>query len=151
EDDGTDVRRLDDGIDQHELGVGEFLRHLGDGVSPGEGKRHDRVEAALGEIADRLLALPIVLRLEILVVDAGLGLDLLRAVEACLVERLVELSTRAVDDRRLDVGGPGRTGCQERDDGSPDELADHDARSLLWKAIRPAFATGSEYSLYVTD
>src|SRR5690606_33282733 len=106
------------------------------------------IEAALGEIADRLLALGVVLRLEILVVDAGLGLELLRAVEAGFIERLVELSARAIDDRRLDVGREGRTRCQERDDGSPDKLADHDARSLLWKApFRPAFGPVRNYSL----
>ena len=64
--------------------------------------------AVAGEAAQRLLALRVVGGLEVAKLDAGLGLELLGAVEGGLVEGFVELAAQVVDDRRLDVGGECR-------------------------------------------
>ena len=68
----------------------------------------DRIVAVAGEIAERLLALRIVLDLEIGVFGAGLRLESLGAVIGGLVEALVEFSAEVIDERRLRPRGPAR-------------------------------------------
>jgi hypothetical protein len=70
----------------------------------------DRVVAVLGEFAQRLLALGVVLDFEVAVFDAALGLEFLRPVESGFVEGFVELAAEIINDRRLDVRGEGRDG-----------------------------------------
>jgi hypothetical protein len=91
-DDRADVRLVDDGVDDDELGVREFGCDLFDRRGPGEGHGNDRVEAAAGEVADRLLALGVACRFEVAVGDTGFLLELLGAVVGGFVEGFVELS-----------------------------------------------------------
>ena len=60
------------------------------------------LEAVAGEAAQGLLALGVVLRFEIAVIDAGLLLELLGAAMDAFVEGLVELAAEVVDDRGLE-------------------------------------------------
>ena len=92
------------------LVIREFGRDLLERCGPGEAGHDDRIVAVFGEVAQRLLALRVVLDLEIAIFDAGFGLELLGAVEGRLVEGFVELAAEIVDDRRLDVRGEGRNG-----------------------------------------
>ena len=69
----------------------------------GEAGDDDRVVAALGEAAQRLLALGVGLQLELAVLDPGLLLEALGALERGLVERAVELAAEVEDDRRIGV------------------------------------------------
>ena len=105
EDDRAHVRLLDHHVDDGEVGVGELRRHGLHRRAVGEAGDDDRVVAALGEAAQRLLALGVVLQLELLVGDAGLGLEALGALEGGLVERAVELAAEVEDDRRVGVLG----------------------------------------------
>jgi Fe2+ transport system protein FeoA len=102
EEDRADVGQVDHHVDDGEIGVGELRRDLLQRVAVGEADGDDGVVAAAGEAAQRLLALGVVLDLEIAVVDAGLGLELLGAGIGGLVEGFVELAAEVVDDRRLD-------------------------------------------------
>ena len=104
------VRLVDHHVDDAEFGVREFVGDLVERGRPGEARHDDRRVAVLGELAQDLLALRLVLDFEIAEVDAGVLLELARAVEDALVEGLVELAAEVIDDRRLDVGGPGRRG-----------------------------------------
>ena len=78
EHDRLHVRQVDDGVDDGELGLGEFGGDLLERRRPGEAGIDDRREAVLGELAQRLLALRVVLDLEVAVGDAGLLLELAR-------------------------------------------------------------------------
>ena len=81
---------------------------------PGEADGHDRREAVLGELAQDLLALRLVLDLEIAELDPGLLGEPRRAVEHPLVERFVELAAEIVENRRLDsLGRIGRGGGEQ--------------------------------------
>ena len=109
-DDRADVRLVDDHVDDGEFGVREIGGDLLERRRPREAGHDDRVVAVLGELAQRLLALGVVLDFEIAVFDAGFGLELLGAVEGGFVEGFVELAAEIIDDRRLDVRGEGRNG-----------------------------------------
>ena len=85
-------------VDQDELGIREFGGDLLERRCPGEGHGDDRVEALAGEVAQRLLALGVVRRLEVAVGDAGFLLELFGAVIGGFVEGLVELAAGAVDE-----------------------------------------------------
>ena len=74
----------------------------------GEAGDDDRVVPVLGEAAQRLLALGVGLELELVVLDAGLLLEALGALEGGLVERAVELAAEVEDHRRLALLRPGR-------------------------------------------
>ena len=63
-------------VDNGEFGVGEFVGDLAERGRPGEADGHDRREAVLGEFAQDLLALRVVLDLEIAEVDAAILLEL---------------------------------------------------------------------------
>jgi hypothetical protein len=105
EQDRADVGQVDDHVDDGEIGVGELLATFS-ARWPGRSRWRPRVVAAAGEAAQGLLALAVVLDLEVAVLDAGLGLELLGAGIGGLVEALVELAAEVVDDGRLDVGRP---------------------------------------------
>ncbi len=109
-DDRADVRLVDDGVNDDELGVREFSCNLLDGRGPGEGNGDNRVEAAACEVADSLLALGVAGRLEVAIGDTGFLLELFGAVKGCFVEGLIELPAGAVNECRLDVGGKRRRG-----------------------------------------
>ena len=81
---------------------------------PGEADRQDRAEAVLGEFAQILLALRVVLDFEIAKIDAGILLELQRAVIDAFVEGFVELAAEVVNDRRLDVRGEDGARSQKR-------------------------------------
>ena len=108
EQDRLDVGLVNHGVDDGEFGVGELGRHLLHGAGLAEADRYDGGEAVLGEAAHRLLALGVVLDLEVAERDAGRLLEGFGPVEGALVEALVELAAEVVDQRRLDVGRPGR-------------------------------------------
>ena len=72
EDHRADVRLLDHRVDHHEVGVGKLGGYGFHRRGIGEARGDDGVVAALGEAAQRLLALGVVLELELLVGDAGL-------------------------------------------------------------------------------
>ena len=72
EHDRLHVGLVDDHVDDAELGVGELVGDLAERGRPGEARHDDRAEAVLGEFAQDLLALRVVLDLEIAEVDAGL-------------------------------------------------------------------------------
>ena len=103
EHDGLDVRQVHHHVDDGELEVRIFLGDLLDGRGLGEARRDDRRIALVGEVADGLLALGLVGDLELAIGDAGLGLELLGAVEHALVEGLVELAADVEDDGGLVV------------------------------------------------
>ena len=107
---GLHVRLVDERVDDGELGVGELVGDLAEGGRPGESGHDDRAEAVLGELAEDLLALRLVLDLEIPEFDSGLVAKLGRAVEHAFVERLVELAAKVINDGWLDVCGGGRGG-----------------------------------------
>ena len=98
------VRQLDHAVDDGEADLGKFLRDLLDRVRLGEADADDRILAALGEAAVRLLELGLVGDLELGIARLGLVLELLGAVIDAFVERLVELAADVEDDRGLDVG-----------------------------------------------
>src|SRR5271155_1025125 len=109
--DRLDVGQIDHIIDDAEFGLGVFRRDFFQRSLPGEADGHDRRETILGELAQDLLALRLVLDLKIAEIDAGLLLELCRAVEHALVERLVELAAKIIKNGRLDgVGRVGRDG-----------------------------------------
>ena len=111
EHDRLNVGQVDDVIDDAEFCLGIFGRDLRQRGLPGEADRHNRREAILGELAEDLLALRLVLDLEIAEIDAGLLLELCRAVEHAFVERFVELAAKIIKNGRLNrVGRIGRYG-----------------------------------------
>ena len=65
EDHRAHVRLVDHHVDDGELGVGELRRHGLHRRAVGEAGDDDRVVALLGEAAQRLLALGVVLQLEL--------------------------------------------------------------------------------------
>ena len=84
------------------LVLGNSSATLPSAVAQAKPDSHDRREAVLGEFAQHLLALRVVLDLEVAEVDAGVLLELGRAVEDALVEGFVELAAEVIDDRGLD-------------------------------------------------
>ena len=70
-------------------------------------------EAVLGELAQDLLALRVVLDLEVAEGDVDLLLELGRAVEHAFVEGLVELAAEIIDHGRLDRRRRKRGGGEE--------------------------------------
>ena len=86
EHDRLDVGQVDDVVNDAEFRFGIFRRDLRQRGLPGEADGHDRREPVLGEFAQDLLALRLVLDLEIAEIDAGFFLELCRAVEHALVE-----------------------------------------------------------------
>ena len=96
------------------LVCGEFVGDLAERGRPGEADGHDRREAVLGELAQHLLALSVVLDFEVAEVDAGILLEFQRAVVDAFVERFVELAAEVIDDGRLDVGGERRRRYERR-------------------------------------
>ena len=114
EHDRLDVGQVDDVIDNAEFRLGIFRRDLLQRGLPGEADGHDRREAVLGELAQDLLALRLVLDLEIAEIDAGLLLEPCRAVEHALVERFVELAAKIIKNGGLNrVGRIGRGGGEK--------------------------------------
>src|SRR5277367_3585597 len=111
--DRLDIGKVDDVIDDAEFRVGIFRRDLLQRGLPGEADGHDRREAVLGELAEDLLPLRLVLDLEIAEIDAGLLLELCRAVEHAFVERFVELAAKIIKNGGLNsVGRIGRDGAE---------------------------------------
>ena len=113
EHDRLHVGLVDDHVDDAELGVGEFVGDLAERRRPGEADGHDRREAVLGEFAQHLLALRVILDFEIAEVDAALLLEPRRAVEDAFVEGFVELAAEIIDHGRLDLGRVSRGGGEE--------------------------------------
>ena len=101
---GLDVGLVDDRVDDRKLGVGEFFGDLAERGRPCKPGHQDRAESVLGELAQDLLALRIVLDLEVAEGDARLLRELGGAVEDAFVEGFVELAAEIVDYRGLDVG-----------------------------------------------
>ena len=94
--------------------LGNSRRDLRQRGLPGKADGHDRREAVLGELAQDLLALRLVLDLEVAEIDAGFLLELCRAVEHALVEGFVELAAKIIEDGGLDrVGRIGRGGGEK--------------------------------------
>src|SRR5271170_5688527 len=109
--DRLDVGQIDHIIDDAEFRLGIFRRDFFQRSLPGEADGHDRRETILGELAEDLLALRLVLDLEIAEIDAGLLLKLCRAVEDTLVERFVELAAKIIKNGGLNsIGRIGRDG-----------------------------------------
>src|ERR1700728_1832996 len=111
--DRLDVGQVDDVIDNAEFRVGVFRRDLFQRGLPGEADGHDRREAVLGELAEDLFPLRLVLDLEVAEIDASLLLETGGAVEHALVERFVELAAKIIKNGRLDLGGVGRGGGEK--------------------------------------
>ncbi len=114
EQDRLHVGLVDDHVDDAELGVREFAGDLVERRRPGEADGHDRRETVLGEFAQGLLALGVVLDFEIAKVDAGVLLEFFRAVEDAFIEGFVELAAEVVDHGGLDVGGEDRRRSEQR-------------------------------------
>ena len=95
------------------LVLGNSSATLASAVAQAKPRHHDRAEAVLGEFAQDLLALGVVLDFEVAEGDAGLLAEFGRAVEDALVEGFVELAAEIIDDGGLDVGGVGRGGSEE--------------------------------------
>ena len=74
EDDRLHVRLIDDGVDDDEVGVGEFGATVPSAVPHEKPAMTIGLSPWRGEAAERLLALGVVLELEIDVGAAGLGL-----------------------------------------------------------------------------
>ena len=87
--------RLTIAVDDRELRLGKFLRDLLDRIGLGEADADDRVLAALGEAAMRLLELGLVGGDEFGVVDAGLLLEALGAVGDASLKDLSNLPPRS--------------------------------------------------------
>ena len=81
EHDRADVRLVDDHVDDGELVSGNSAATFSIAAAHREAGADDRVVAVLGELAQRLLALGVVLDLEIAIFDAGLRLELLGAID----------------------------------------------------------------------
>ena len=79
-------------------------------VAQAKSGHDDRAEAVLGEFAQDLLALGVVLDFEVAEGDVEFLAELGRAVEHALVEGFVELAAEIIDDGRLDLGGVSRGG-----------------------------------------
>src|ERR1700722_8782652 len=111
EHDRLDVGQINHVIDDAEFRLGIFWRNFLQRGLPGEAHGHDRRETVLGEFAQDLLALRLVLDLKIAEIDAGLLLELCRAVEHTFVERFVELAAKIIKNGGLNrVGRIGRYG-----------------------------------------
>ena len=114
EHDRLDIRQVDHVVDDAEVGLGIFRGDFLQRGLPGEADGHDRREAVLGELAQDLLPLRLVLDLEIAELDAGLLREPRCAVEHALVERFVELAAKIIENRGLDsVGCIGRDGSEK--------------------------------------
>ena len=81
---------------------------------------------SLGELAQRLLALGVVLDFELAIFRLRLLLELLGALEGRLVEGFVVLAAEVVDDRRLRGERRGRAEGQGR------RRSDHDTFHLVF-------------------
>src|SRR5277367_1802340 len=139
--DRLDIGKVDDVIDDAEFRVGIFRRDLLQRGLPGEADGHDRREAILGELAQDLLALRLVLDLEIAEIDAGLLLKLCRAVEDTLVERFVELAAKIIENGGLDFcgvsrGGGEKTSGKSRRRHEPD--ATEHIQTSVWRERLPS-------------
>jgi hypothetical protein len=104
--------------------IGEFRGDFLERLRLAEADNHDRVEAALGEFAHRLLALAVILDFEFLIIDAGILLELLGAPISAFIETLVVFAADIIDDRGLDVG-KRRSRCQRRHGDCYEQLSDH--------------------------
>ncbi|MCC2664125.1 MAG: hypothetical protein K0S35_2047 [Geminicoccaceae bacterium] len=113
EDHRLDIRLLDHRVDDHELGVGEFLGDLLERGGEGEADRDHHVGAAARHPAERLVALRLVGDLEFEILDPGLLLEALGAVVGGFVEGLVELAAHVEDDRRRELGGHRGAGGEQ--------------------------------------
>src|ERR1700722_397490 len=114
EHDRLDIGQVDYVINDAEFRLGIFRRDFCQRGFPGEANSHDLGEAILGEFAEDLLALRLVLDLKITEIDAGFLLELCRAVEHAFVERFVELAAKIVKNGRLNrVGRIGRDGGEK--------------------------------------
>ena len=110
-------------------------RDLIHGRGVGEAHGDHRVGAALGETAERLLALGLARQLDLAVGLAGLLGPALGALVGGLVERLVELAAEVVDDRRFGQRGAGAEG-EER--GRAEHLSHerHEGLPVLRRSLR---------------
>ncbi len=100
-------------VDDGELGVGELGRDLGDRRGVGEADRDDRVEAARGEQPQALLLGRLglaVAGLQLVDLDAELGLGLVEARGGGVVEGLVATAADVVREADLGAGGGGGRG-----------------------------------------
>ena len=98
------VGQVDDAVDDGEADLGKVLGDLLQGHRLGETDGDDRILAALGEPPQRLLELRLVAGLEFGDSDRAFLLEFLGAGAHALVEGFVELSARAVDNGRPDLG-----------------------------------------------
>ena len=137
EHDRGDIRRFDDHVDDGELRVGEFRRDLLHRFGMAEADGDDRREAALGEFAQGLLALAVVLDLEILIGDAGVGLEFLSTHEGAFVEGFVVAAAEVVDDRRLDIRREACARHQRRHGNGRKQLPDHEYLPVLFSFPHP--------------
>ena len=104
EHDRLHVGQLHHAVDDGEMGVGEFLADLLQRNRLGKADGNDRVLAALGKPAQRLLELGLVGRLEVSDGDLGLVGEPLGPIGDALIEGFVELAAVGIDDRRLERG-----------------------------------------------
>ena len=95
------------------LVLGNSSATLPSAVAQAKPDRHDRREAVLGELAQDLLALRVVLDFEVAEATPVSFLNSFRAVEHALVEGFVELAAEIIDHGGLDVGRVGRGGGEE--------------------------------------
>ena len=116
------VGLVDDHVDDAELGLGELVGDFRQRGGPGEARHQDRAEAVLGELAQHLLALGVVLDFEVAEGDSGVLGEFRRAVVDALVEGFVELAAEVIDDRGLDDVG--------RQDGGRGEQRRGESRKL---------------------
>ena len=113
EHDRFDVRRIDDHVDDRELGVREVRGDLGQRVTKGKAGHDDRVCTGFGQTTQRLFALGFVLHFQFLERAAGFFGPTGCAIEGRFVEALVELATKIEDDRRF-----CRSGAREQGEGA---------------------------------
>ena len=117
EDDRLHIGQIDHHVDDRELQVGEFGRHLLQRGRLREADGDDRRMPVAGEAAQRLFDLRVVGRFEIAELDAGLGLELLGADEDAFVEGFVELAALVIDHGGLDRRLRHRRDSRESDAG----------------------------------
>src|ERR1700722_19308299 len=141
EHDRLDIGQVDDVINDAEFRLGIFRRDFCQRGFPGEANGHDRREAILGEFAEDLLALRLVLDLKITEIDAGFLLELCRAVEHAFVERFVELAAKIIKNGGLNgFGRVGRGG--EKTSGKSRRRHERDAtehiQTSVWRERLPS-------------
>ena len=115
---GADVRRVNDHVDDGELGVGVIGCDLTQSGAESETGHDDRVGAGFSEAAERLLALGFGLKLDLVEAAAGFFGPAERTVIGGFVKRLVELAAEIEDQRRIShcrASGKGDGGgCAEK-------------------------------------